>query len=242
MKPLRINPEAGIATREICEGEVCAVIDGFLDDPAALVDYACEHRDNFESQDIGYPGVLLDVGAEPMADIYRYLRNEMSRRFGFFKGGMRVATYLSMATRQPPELAPLQRLPHSDPRERADRRNYAGLLYLFDDARLGGTGFYRWKHRKLVEQATALELDSPGSSLGFLAEHFATFREPPCYMSGGNDIAELLLEIPPRFNRFIFYSGDLPHSAHIPHPELLSDDFASGRLTLNCFASVRPIH
>ena len=88
--------------------------------------------------------------------------------------------------------------------------------------------------------AAALEIDEPGSSLPFLQEHFEMYREAPVYMSGSNEIAELLLEIPARYNRFVFYSGDLPHSAHIPHPELLSTDFAKGRLTLNCFASVRP--
>ena len=59
-------------------------------------------------------------------------------------------------------------------------------------------------------------------------------------MAVSNEIAELLFEVPAQFNRFVFYSGDLPHSAHIPRPELLSTDFAEGRLTLNCFASVRP--
>ena len=38
----------------------------------------------------------------------------------------------------------------------------------------------------------------------------------------------------------IFYSGDVPHSAAIASPELLTKDFSKGRLTLNCFASVRP--
>ncbi len=153
---------------------------------------------------------------------------------------MRTSTYLSMATRQPQQLAPLQRLCHSDPRESAERRNYAGLVYLFDNESLGGTGFYRWKERALIEQATALELAEPGSSLEFLQQHFDMYNAEPRYMSGSNEIAELLLEIPARFNRFIFYSGDLPHSAHIPQPDLLSTDFAKGRLTLNCFASVQP--
>jgi hypothetical protein len=38
----------------------------------------------------------------------------------------------------------------------------------------------------------------------------------------------------------IFYSGDIPHSAYIEEPELLSDDVDVGRLTLNLFASVVP--
>jgi hypothetical protein len=83
-------------------------------------------------------------------------------------------------------------------------------------------------------------MQKPGGSLAFLQQHFEMYRQEPRYMAGSNEVAELLLEVPARFNRFVFYSGDLPHSAHIPRPELLSADFALGRLTLNCFASVRP--
>ncbi|MEJ2127919.1 MAG: DUF6445 family protein [Woeseiaceae bacterium] len=240
MKTIAINASAGIDVRRIDDDNHCVVVDNFLKNPEALVDFACINAGAFELQEIGYPGVLLDVGPNLVDDIHHFLKSRMSREFGFMRGGIRMSTYLSMATRQPEELAPLQRLCHSDPRQSADRHNYAGLIYLFDNESLGGTGFYRWKERKLIEQATALEIKEPGSSLPFLREHFEMYREPPCYMSGGNEVAELLLEIPARFNRFVFYSGDLPHSAHIPHPELLSTDFANGRLTLNCFASVRP--
>jgi hypothetical protein len=59
-------------------------------------------------------------------------------------------------------------------------------------------------------------------------------------MTGSNEIAELLYTVPPRFNRFVFYSGDMPHSAAIAAPELLSDDPRQGRLTLNLFFSVLP--
>lgn len=237
---IAINPEASIDVRRIDSENDCVVVDDFLSDPHALVEFATANRTEFEQQEIGYPGVLYDVPNEMMVDVQRFLRTKMSRQFSFFKGDVRTSNYLSMATLPPEQLAPLQRLCHSDPRERADRRNYAGLAYLFDNEDLGGTGFYRWKEQKTIEQATAMELENPGSSLEFLEKHFQMYREEPRYMAGSNEVAELLLEIPARFNRFIFYSGDIPHSAHIPRPELLSTDFSKGRLTLNCFASVRP--
>lgn len=240
MTPIRLNPRLSIDVRPIDAGNDCVIVDDFLADPRSLVDFAVAHADDFELQAIGYPGLLYDVPGDATAEIHRFLRSELSRRFSFFKGDIRTSTYLSMATRQPEELAPLQRLCHSDPREHADRRNFAGLVYLFDDEALGGTGFYRWKERSLIEQATAMELQEPGSSLGLLAEHLPMYRDAPRYMSGSNDAAELLFEVPARFNRFVFYSGDLPHSAHIPDAGRLSTDFSRGRLTLNCFASVRP--
>jgi hypothetical protein len=240
MKPIAINPHAAIEVRSIDETRNCVIVDDFLRDPGVLVEFAAKHADEFERQEIGYPGVLYDVTRDAMADVHHFLRSHMSRQFGFLKGDIRTSTYLSMATLQPEELAPLQRLCHSDPKERADRRNYAGLVYLFENPDLGGTGFYRWKEREKVEQATAMEIAEPGSSLSFLQEHFEMYRQAPAYMSGSNEVAELLLEIPARFNRFVFYSGDIPHSAHVPDAGLLSTDFSKGRLTLNCFASVRP--
>ena len=240
MKPIAINPDASIEVHRIDDTNHCVVVDDFLTEPRALVEFALASSGDFELQEIGYPGVLYDVPADALHDLVRFIRSQMSRMFSFLKGDIRTSNYLSMATRRPEELAPLQRLCHSDPRERADRRNYAGLVYLFDDENLGGTGFYRWKERQLIEQATAMEIEQPGSSLGFLQGHFAMYREEPKYMAGSNEAAELLLEIPARFNRFIFYSGDVPHSAHIPDPGLLTTDFSRGRLTLNCFASVRP--
>lgn len=239
MNTIEINPRPDIQVRQIGEDSHCVIVDDFLLNPEAIVEFAGANPGQFELQEIGYPGVLCDVDRDAMSSVQRFIRKHMSRQFSFLKGDIRTTTYLSMATRQPDELAPLQRLCHSDPRERIDRRNYAALVYLFKDETLGGTGFYRWKEQKRIEEATALEIGKPGSSLPFLQEHFEMFRKPPQYMCGSNEVAELLLDVPARFNRFVFYSGDIPHSAHIPQPELLSADFSSGRLTLNCFTSAR---
>lgn len=239
MNPIEVNPNADITVRQIDGDDYCVVVDNFLQHPERLVEFAVSNRGAFEAQAIGYPGVLHDVDPAAMTDVLRFIRSRMSRQFGFFKGDVRTSTYLSMATRRPEELGPLQRLPHSDPRTNPGRNNYAALVYLFDDPELGGTGFYRWTNRELIERATAMEIESANSSADLLARNLEMYRQPPRYMTGSNEVAELLLEIPARFNRLLFYSGDVPHSAHIPHPERLSPDFAKGRLTLNCFASVR---
>ncbi len=187
-----------------------------------------------------YPGILLEVDAAPMRDIYRYVRSAMAQQFSFFRGDARFSTVISMTTLQPDELSNLQRLCHSDPGAGPKRRNYAFVLYLFDNENLGGTGFYRWKEQATIEQATALDIEDPDKALAFLKERFSTYNEPPCYITKSNEIAELLEVIPAKFNRLIFYPGDIPHSAQIVSPQLLSSDFEKGRLTLNCFASVRP--
>jgi len=91
-----------------------------------------------------------------------------------------------------------------------------------------------------MQQAYAIENEDPDKATAFLQKRFPTYREPGRYMTESNEIAELLCTIPARFNRLVFYSGIVPHSAAITAPELLSNDIRAGRLTLNLFADVLP--
>ena len=66
-----------------------------------------------------------------------------------------------MVTLQPDELSHRQRICHTDPNSHPDRSTYAGLLYLFENEDLGGTGFYRWREPELVDKAKAIERENP---------------------------------------------------------------------------------
>jgi hypothetical protein len=237
---IEINANPDIRVEEVGDGDYCIIVDDFLQNPHDIAAFAVENADLFETPERSYPGLLFDVKQEAMSEVSRFIRSRMSSHFAFLRGGLETSTFLSMVTAQPNELSNLQRLCHMDPRGKPDRRNFAALIYLFENEALGGTGFFRWRNRKLVEEATALEHESPEKALTFLRDNFETYNQPACYMTESNEIAELVYAVPARFNRFIFYSGDLPHSARIASPELLSDDFRRGRLTLNCFVSVRP--
>lgn len=237
---IEISTDPVIRVEQVTDSHSCVVIDDFLANPQDIVEFAKQNPAAFSIPDNSYPGLLCDLHDAAMSDVYRFIRSRMSKQFSFLRGSIKSSTYLSMATMQPDELSNLQRLCHTDPRERVDRRNYAGLVYLFENEALGGTGFYRWKEQKLIEEATALEQQDPERALEFLRSHFLTYQKPACYMTESNEIAELLAKIPARFNRFVFYPGDLPHSASISAPQMLSNDFSKGRLTLNCFTSVRP--
>ena len=237
---IEINPDLDIRQEQITERYSCVVVDNFLQNPEKVVVFACSHASEFSMPVRSYPGVVLEVNADPMTDIYRFIRSRMSKLFSFFRGGIELSTLLSMATLRPDELTCLQRLCHTDPRARMDRENFAALLYLFKNEEMGGTGFYRWKEEKILQRAAAMDLEDPDAAVAFLKKHFPLFDRPACYTTESNDVAELVGMIPARFNRLIFYPGDLPHSAYITSPQLLSGDFGQGRLTLNCFASVRP--
>jgi hypothetical protein len=238
--PLAINPGATASVSDLAPGCRVAIIDNFLADPEYVREFARQRRAAFAVPQRGYPGHTLDVSGQSMADIYRFLRSSMSREFSFLRGDVEFSTMLSITSLPPAKLSNLQRICHTDPRQRVDRANFASVLYLFHDEDLGGTAFYTWRDRALVEKATALDLEDPDEARRFLQERSAYFAAAPRYMTESNDIARLEALVPAKFNRLIFYSGDIPHSAYIENSDLLTDDPFSGRLTLNSFASVHP--
>ncbi len=240
MKVIRINTDATIRRETISEDTFCVVIDNFLQDPRALVEFAAQHADSFSVPESKYPGVLLRIDQDAMTEIYRFIRTKMTKQFPFPRGDMKMWTNFSMATLRPDELSTFQRLCHTDPLAGRGRKTYAALVYLFENEDLGGTGFYRWKELESMQKAFAIESEDPDKAMAFLRERFPTYREPARYMNESSEIAEHLRTIPARFNRMIFYSGTEPHSAAITAPELLSKDFRNGRLTLNDFADVLP--
>ena len=237
---LNINPNLEIQAARITDQHSCVVIDDFLLNPEQAVDYACEQQDEFIMLERAYPGLVLPVDNALLGALNHFIQKEMSRLFPFCRGGIDFHSQFSLATLQPEEFTWVQQLCHSDPRLQPGRANYAALLYLYENPEMGGTGFYRWKDPEFWQELTVLQRDDPNAGLEVLQEKFRMFREPPCYMTESNEAAELLDQVPARFNRFVFYSGDLPHSAYISRPDLLSGDPARGRLTLNCFVSALP--
>jgi len=221
-------------------GELCVIVDDFLNNPDEIVEYAKTRADQFSMPDNSYPGLNMRLPEAFNAILASYVKRRMARHLAFLRDRLQLVSMLSMTTLKANELSNLQRLCHSDPLAGPGRATYAGILYLFADETLGGTGFYRWKDRPLIVKATALELQDPAEALALLQRHFPTYRQPPCYITKSNEIAERIAIVPARFNRWIFYSGDVPHSAQIEYPEKLSTDFSTGRLTLNCFVTAAP--
>lgn len=238
--PIAVNPSATVRREEIADGDYCAIIDDVLTDPKALVDLAAANARSFVSPGIGYPGLQLPVSQAAMGDLHRLIKMRMSKIFPFHRVGLKIRAFLSMVTLNPEELWPLQRICHIDPNPDPGCGKYAAVIYLFDRPELGGTSFFRWRDQDLVWEAADMMRENPEKGIEFLRNTFATFRETPRYMTDSNEIAERVCTMPARFNRMIFYSGDIPHSGAIERPELLSSDFRAGRLTLNLFVSVMP--
>ena len=237
---LNLNPHLEFQASKVTDDQICVVIDDFLQNPQEVVDYACTRADQFVMPERAYPGLVLPVGNQFVNHLNQFIQREMSSMFPFCRGGIDFHTQYSITTLQPENFTWIQRLCHTDPRLEAGRVNYAALLYLFDNPDLGGTGFYRWKNPQFWAEMAALQREDPDAGLEVLKEKFQMFRDPPCYMTESNEAAVLLDKVPAKFNRLVFYSGEMPHNAYISDPGLLTPDPAGGRLTLNCFVSALP--
>lgn len=229
------NPAPRIQTLHVAGQPVCHVIDDILLEPGKWVALAAAEAARFtEGEHNAYPGLELRLPEAVSAPLDAWFGQHLRGRFGARRTLERYSR-LSLVTRPPQALAPRQWLCH------VDRLNaqpgqciVACTLYLFHDAGLGGTGFYRPLHplariARLVQDSASLAPDAFTRQYGVQAG----------YMTQSNAWFEKLLAVPPRFNRAVFYSGAIFHASDILAPERLSADPRQGRLTLNGFFTCR---
>lgn len=215
-------------------GQVALVVDDALLDAEGLVQRAAD-LDFVPASANAYPGLLAEAAPGLLQDLCAFFDERLRTALG---GRRRIDAYarFGLVTLAPPALRPAQRLCHRDPLglDPAMALMAAGVLYLFQDQRLGGTSFYRPR----CSEAALQQLIADQGSLSNQAFD-ARYGFPPGYMTGSNAFFEQVAHVPPRWNRLVFYDGSVFHSGHIDHPELLSADPLRGRLTLNSFIACR---
>lgn len=220
-------PIAGTGTGQ----DAAWVIDDVLLQPEALRQHAIAHRHRFvAAPHNAYPGLEWqqdETVDTALADFFlQHVRGLLDAR-----RTLSMYSRLSLATLQPQQLRPLQRLCHRDRfGVDADQMAVACTLYLFHDEALGGTAFYR--ARQPLPETNALIRGFNDMSDEQFTQAIST---PPAYLTTSNAHFEFLHAVPPAFNRAVFYDGNFFHSSHILASDKLSDDPARGRLTLNGF-------
>jgi hypothetical protein len=229
------NPTARLEPLQLGDGRLCWVVDDCLEDPDALLKYAADHCAQFRVIDFNfYPGVFLDPPIPfpaRLADLF----NTRIRRCFDARRLLGLHCRLSMVTRSPQQLTPVQSLCHRDrPMLDGTHSIQACILYLFRDSGLGGTSFYR----ALRPEEDLRQLFNDAQQLP-AAQFFTRYGMQPQYLSGSNDWFEKLASVPARWNRCIFFDGFCFHSGDILAPERLSADPLRGRLTLNGFFTSR---
>jgi hypothetical protein len=225
------DPRPVVSRVGVGPGAVCTVLDGVLAEPQALVDLALKHRAAFTmARENAFPGLELPL-PQTVLDRFGECFSQHARAAIGARRVLSSSGRLSMVTLPPERLGAIQRVCHRDRLGTTpDQCVGAAVLYLFHDQRLGGTSFFRSRHDAAATEALMRRWS------GMQAPAFeAETGWPAAYLTRSNEHFEHLAHIAPRFNRLVCYDGSLFHGSHIAQPELLSDDPARGRLTLNLF-------
>ncbi len=228
---VRFNPKPRVERLALEDGQAAWVVDNALLEPEALVQWAARQRSLFkQAPHNAYPGLEWHMPAE--------LSNALNEFFmlhirGLLQARRTLSMYsrLSIVTLQPPQLRPLQRICHRDRFGVTEEQSVAACtLYLFKDPALGGTSFFAPKQDLAATDSLIRDWN--------LMDDFTFTKataQAPSYLTADNSYFRLVRAVPAAFNRAVFYDGSHFHSSHIEHPQLLNDDPARGRLTLNGF-------
>jgi hypothetical protein len=231
------NPRPVVRTIALPGCKPCVVIDDFLLNPEKMLAFAAARRSAFAVDGGNYfPGPEVAMPSDFTALLSEFFTLHIRRLLGG-RRTLQAASRLSMVTKPPGDLQPLQRICHRDMMvgaRRVDPQSGEGMaalvLYLFRDPDLGGTSFY--KPCRPPQEIAALNLKArmlTGKAFGQL------LGGPSGYLTSSNDYFEQIGTARAAFNRAIFYDGGILHSGQIDHPERLSKDPEQGRLTLNGF-------
>ena len=229
------RPNPSIETAVMANGQSCFVIDDALLEPDRLLEYATARRREFSNVNFNaYPGVYLPIPEAITTALGEFFAEHLRRRFDA-RRVQHVHCRLSMVTTAPSRLQPYQCMCHQDPPAVDPRHSIqASLLYLFRDGALGGTSFYEparsfAETARLFHDATVLPPD----------QFWQRYSMEPSYLCASNEWFRRVGGVEARWNRLVFYDGTALHSGDIPQPDRLTDDPATGRLTLNGFFSSR---
>lgn len=227
------NPRPRVEVLSPAPGLRCIVLDDVLLEPEALVEHA--RRVQLEAPEGNlYPGLVAGLSSEfdsRLRDFFwQHARGPLALRRCH-------AAYvrLSMATTPPQQLQPLQWLCHRDRIDDEPESLFAAsVLYLFRDPALGGTRFFA--PRRPAAELAALFADAQAlPPEAFSARHGVA----PGYPAAESPHFTCVATVPAAWNRMIIYDGSGYHCAAIDHPERLTDDPSTGRLTVNGFFPCR---
>lgn len=229
------HPSPTITHVPISGSDICVVVDGLLAEPEQMVAYAEAQLESFrDDANNFYPGPELQLGEAFSQQLEQFFALHV-RRALHGRRTLGATARLSLATRRPDQLKPLQRICHRDVTGLPpDEGAVAMVAYLFHDARMGGTSFYM-PRRSPEEIAAVLNEGRMMDNRSFSR----LIRTEPSYMVESNHFFEKVCEVPAAWNRAVFYSATVFHSGQIGAPELLQPDPRRGRLTMNGFFRTR---
>lgn len=220
-----LNPAANVEKIKHQDPELeIYVVDDFLENPQALVDYARSkaYFGKVGADRTAYPGIRDRLPSSYERTLTQLLQQVFNKHSpNIFR------CMLSLTTLDAQQLRAAQKLPHVDT---FSDEQYASVHYLCDQPH-GGTAFYRFlprsktrlreDDRPIVQEMIQAVHDHPEAHQGYLTGDTRFYKK------------ELVVEA--KFNRLVLYPGNLLHCAMLTSPQSLSSDVRSGRLTVASF-------
>lgn len=234
LQPLRLHDAFTARLARIGrEQQPVLVIDNFVSDPEALVDFAA--RLPFYPPASGYyPGVRARAGQAYVAAVMTHLSPIIRELFAAQPMDAEfIESNFSLVTTPGERLVRLQRMPHYD----SPSPYHIAILHYLCRPEHGGTAFFR-------HGASGVEMVTPAGAVNYhaMAERdVIEHGEPPSgYLQGGSAAYEQIAAFEAVFNRVLIYRGANLHSGLIPREDLLCADPSRGRLTVNTFVRLTP--
>ena len=225
--PLALSPAASASLSHVGEERLPLLqVDDALADCGLVREIAARHA----YRPIGphYPGIRAAVSAGVAMPLVAPLLGALQQAFDLAQPPGYGECYLSLVTKSPADLAPIQRLPHFDG---VERERIAVLLYL-DPAESSGTAFYRQRSTGF-ESVTADRLSAYEAALRSDVERHGL--PPAGYVDAGSPLFEQVHRVAGRLNRMVAYRGNQLHCASLPADFEPDQRPECGRLTLNLF-------
>lgn len=213
------------------EKEPVIVIDNFLKDPEALVEYAATNRNRFTQDTNYYPGLRIPCTFDYMQSAHSHLFKFISQVFQLSQSGIQGQSFFSVVTLPPENLNVMQRIPHFD---MPDKTSIAMIHYLCSN-KFGGTSFYR--HRgtgfEFIDQSR-VEIYSNA----LRGEIQSRGLPEAAYINGDTSLYQRVASYEAEFNRILIYRSSSLHSGNIA-PDYAGDtDPRTGRLSITSFIKV----
>ncbi|WP_033083579.1 DUF6445 family protein [Colwellia psychrerythraea] len=140
------------------------------------------------------------------------------------------SSLLSLVTCPPSELAINQKMPHVDS---CNNDDYAFVHY-FSAQSLGGTSFYCYKPKQLIEFKQEHKPVLPE----MITQVTNSPNDHLSYITASTSLFDQILTIEAKFNRLVIYPANVLHSANLTSPNSYCGDINRGRLSISSFASI----
>lgn len=225
----RFNPFPRVESLEIGPRQFAYVIDDVLLNPDQVVDLAALYRDRLVRARGAHPELEWWMPPEFAGRLDDFFRLHVRRLLG---GRRMLAMRCRLALHDSASRDPLPQ-PGSghgiDEGPTPGECSAGSVLYLFRDASLGGTFFFRARRPR----AEAVEL-AHGAPVAFGRAPAGRFGLDlaSIWTADSGDALDCMGQVPARWNRAVFFDASVPHRHDLPPAERLSADPRSGRLTL----------